>query len=69
MNPVMARLMTEKQASEYLGYSAQTLRQSRWTGSLCGTSPPPFKKLGRAIRYDKTELDRWVDELMEGATR
>jgi predicted DNA-binding transcriptional regulator AlpA len=50
-----------RQASAYLGISESWLRQRRMTGNLGGQRPaPPFVRLGRSIRYNKVDLDRWL---------
>lgn len=47
-------------AALYIGMSESWLRQSRMSGRLHG---PPFLRLGsRAVRYLRTDLDRWLQE-------
>ena len=42
--------------------SESWLRQSRMTGRLAGrTRPPPYIRIGRAIRYTTDDLDNWLD--------
>lgn len=55
------KLLTEREAAEYLGYRPATFRQSRCMGVLAGTKPPKHTKLGRAVRYDIAELDHWAE--------
>lgn len=57
------RLLTEKQAADYVGYKPATFRQSRWTGQLGGHPAPHSIKIGRAVRYDRAALDAWVDRI------
>jgi hypothetical protein len=45
------KLLTDKQAAEYLNIGLQTLRN--WRGLRRG---PDYVKLGRAIRYSETDL-------------
>lgn len=52
--------LTTKEAADILGYSEQTLAQSRNTKTLGGTDAPPFIKNGRMVRYVRTELDAWI---------
>jgi excisionase family DNA binding protein len=49
-------LITEAEAAEYLSVSRNFLAERR-----CHGNGPPFVRLGRAIRYSKAALDRWVD--------
>ncbi len=53
-----SQLLTEKEAAHYLNVSRSFLAQGRMKG---GKKYPPFKKLGRAIRYAVAELDTWVE--------
>lgn len=46
--------MTEAQAATYLCLSQETLRRWRTEGR-----GPAFQKLGRAVRYLRSELDAW----------
>lgn len=55
------RVLTETQAAEYTGLSRSTFRQGRMAGvrdKRC--PPPPYIKLGRAIRYLQDDLDDWL---------
>jgi predicted DNA-binding transcriptional regulator AlpA len=52
---------TEKEASEYISMSRSYLRQDRMNGFRKNRTPGPhFIKLGRSIRYLKTDLDDWL---------
>ena len=53
-----SQLLTEKEAAHYLNVSRSFLAQGRIKG---GKKYPPFKRLGRAIRYAVPELDAWVE--------
>ena len=53
-------LLTSQQAASHLQYSEYTLRLSRSTGILAGVQAPPFFKLGRSVRYKKSDLDNWL---------
>jgi predicted DNA-binding transcriptional regulator AlpA len=52
--------LTTKEAADILGYSEQTLIQSRNTKTLGGSEAPPFIKRGRMVRYSRAELDTWL---------
>lgn len=51
------KLMTTAEVAEYLQVSVTTLEhwRSRGTG-------PRYQKLGRAVRYRRAEVDKWIDE-------
>jgi excisionase family DNA binding protein len=50
------RLLTLKQAAEYLGISHWTVRRLVWNGSL------PHVPIGRLVQLDRADLDAWIDE-------
>lgn len=50
------QLLTTKEAAQYLRLGKPTLERFRTT-----RVGPPYIKLGGAVRYLKTDLDRWVD--------
>lgn len=51
--PGWPRLMPEPMAAAYLQIGTTTLRD-------CGPAP---KRLGRSVRWDRRDLDRWTDTL------
>jgi excisionase family DNA binding protein len=53
----MPELLTIGEASSYLKIPVKTLRKWRLEGY-----GPPSMKLGRHVRYDKADLDAWIDE-------
>ena len=58
------RLLNEAETAKYLACSRQWLRKLRMRsvireGRACG---PAFIRAGRMIRYDKADLDHWIDE-------
>jgi hypothetical protein len=56
-------LLTDTEAAEFLRVSAAFLRKARSVGTLGNaTPPPPHIQLGRAVRYRRADLDRWLDE-------
>lgn len=53
--------LTEKQAATYIGMSVPYLRCDRMNGHREGRTPgPPFVKIGRSVRYLRTDLDAWL---------
>ena len=50
--------LDNRQAADYLGFSPSTLNNSRYTG----LKAPPFRKLGKAIRYERAALDTWLSQ-------
>lgn len=50
------RLLTAGEAAAYLGYSEGTVRNKAQRGEL------PSVKLGRTLRFRRSELDRWIAE-------
>jgi predicted DNA-binding transcriptional regulator AlpA len=51
----MTRLLTEREASFALCLSVRTLQKWRLQGR-----GPDFVKLGNAVRYSPTDLDRYI---------
>ncbi|MDS4058645.1 MAG: helix-turn-helix domain-containing protein [Candidatus Contendobacter sp.] len=59
--PIKRRLLTDPETATYLGVSLSFLRQGRMEGRRANRSPgPPFIRLGRAVRYDISDLDAWL---------
>lgn len=48
-------LFTDIEAAEYLKISPQTLRKAR-----CENRGPVYIKLGKTVRYAKSDIDRWI---------
>ena len=62
-------LLDEKQAATITGVSLAFLRLSRCEGQRGNRTPgPQFVKLNGSVRYKKSELRRWVEELPEKRT-
>ena len=60
------RLHDERFAAEYLGLSLSTLRRMRRKRSDGGAGPeagPAFIHIMSAVRYDRLDLDRFIDGL------
>ena len=57
----MKNILTEQEASEYIGMSRSFLRQDRMNGIRKNRTPgPSFIKVGRSVRYLKDDLDNWI---------
>jgi predicted DNA-binding transcriptional regulator AlpA len=60
---VLKRLLTEQETAEYISLSRSFLRQGRIYGHRDGHIPPPRHiQLGRAVRYDIQDLDKWIEQ-------
>ena len=55
------RLYTEQQVSEILQLSRSQLRKWRMGWSRGKREGPPFKKIGRVIRYPESGLRAYID--------
>ena len=54
----MPKLLDENALSDWLGRSVLTLRRER----CCNPERhPPWKKIGSSVRYDQSEVQRWLD--------
>jgi excisionase family DNA binding protein len=51
------------EAAEYLRSSESTLAKKRLTGD-----GPPFVRIGRAIRYRRSDLDTWMSASIRTST-
>jgi len=59
--------LTEQQAALYLSMSRSFLRQGRMNGDRENRTPtPPYYKIGRSVRYKKTDLDSWLEQFRQG---
>ena len=56
----MGKWLTSKEAAEHLGYKEYTLRRARIDGVLAGVKAPKYSKVGKTVRYQKSDLDSWV---------
>lgn len=54
-NRVEDRLLTVADVAEYLGLSVGTVYNKVSRGEI------PHVKLGRAVRFRRSEIDRWID--------
>lgn len=48
------RLLTAREAGRYLGFAEGTIRNKASRDEL------PYVKLGRSLRFRRSELDRWI---------
>lgn len=53
----MNDLDTDRATAEYLGVTTKWLAQQRWLHQ-----GPPYAKVGRAVRYRRTDVDRWLEQ-------
>jgi predicted DNA-binding transcriptional regulator AlpA len=60
--PVPRRFRSPR-AAEYLGVAESTLAKWRMRGD-----PPVYRKLGRVVVYDQTDLDAWLDTCRRTST-
>jgi predicted DNA-binding transcriptional regulator AlpA len=58
----MTTLLSSNNAANFLGYSDNTLRNSRYTGTLASVSAPPHIKLGKSVRYSIEDLNDWLTQ-------
>ena len=59
---IAARLLGEAEAAKYLGVSRSYLRKARMDGAVGNRTPgPPFIRFGTMVRYDRADLDTWIE--------
>jgi excisionase family DNA binding protein len=51
------RLMTRKEVAAMLQVEPNTIQRWHWKGQ----DAPPFIKIGRSVRYWKSEVEAWVE--------
>jgi excisionase family DNA binding protein len=56
-------LFSSKEAARYLGMSVAFLERDRWAGARIA-----FVKIGRAVRYRRSELDRYIESRTRRST-
>ena len=62
-NLVLATIINEHGAAEYLNISVKTLQKWRGTGD-----GPRFAKLGAAVRYRLADLEQFLDASLRKST-
>ncbi len=60
-----SQTLPDREAAIYIGMSESWLRQSRVTGN---PDAPPFLKIGRSVRYLRSDLDIWLERQRRRAT-
>ena len=50
-------LLDTEQCAEYLGLAVRTLQNWR----VLGTSDLPFLRVGRSVKYDRREIEAWLN--------
>ena len=60
---LLDRWVDESGASEYSGLSVAWFQRSRWDGS-----GPPFAKIGRAVRYKISDLEKYFTDRKRSST-
>jgi predicted DNA-binding transcriptional regulator AlpA len=60
----MSELLTEAEVADYDRIPASTLNEmrARRSHSRSGEQGPPFYRLGRAIRYERADVEAWLNE-------
>ena len=58
-----SRRFRARKAADYLGVSDSTLAKWRVRGE-----PPVYRKLGRVVVYDQTDLDLWLEACRRTST-
>lgn len=53
--PLKKRLLTIKEAGDYLGRSVWSVRELMWAGSLT------YVKAGKRVHFDIYDLDKWIE--------
>lgn len=56
-----ARLVDQAGAAEYLGTTERHIRELKYRRAI------PFVKVGRSLRFDVRDLDRWIEQNKTGA--
>lgn len=55
--------LTPRDAARYLSSSHSTLAKMR-----CAGGGPSFTRIGRAVRYQRSDLDKWMEAGRVGST-
>ena len=50
------KLLNQKEVARLIGKSEAWLERSRWSG----IGGPPYRKIGRSVRYDFQDLLEWL---------
>ena len=60
---IESQLLTESEAAEFLRLKPKTMARWRWAGT-----GPIYRKIGGAIRYAVTDLERYLEEATRQST-
>lgn len=63
----MKKYLSSNNAANFLGYSDNTLRNSRCTGTIAGVDAPKHIKLGKSVRYSIDDLNEWLIQFNDSA--
>jgi predicted DNA-binding transcriptional regulator AlpA len=64
---IESKSLNENLTAKYIGMSRSFLRQGRMNGDKQGRTPtPPYLKIGRSVRYLKSDLDTWLEQFRKG---
>lgn len=56
-------LLNDVEAAAYIGMSPMFLRRARSEGQVGNRTPAPeYVEIGSSVRYERSELDRWIRE-------
>lgn len=61
MNNTVDEVMTTQEVAEYLKVPVKLLEQWRWSKAV----NLPFIKLGRLVRYNKSDVDKYLQSKKE----
>ena len=64
MSTTIPEMLTREQAARYLGCRPQTL--SVW--ACVGRYGLPMVKVGRSVRYRRSDLDKWLERRTVGGS-
>jgi len=53
-------LLTTEETADMIGMSAHWLERDRWSGE---GKAPPYVKLGRKVRYKRSDVMKWLESL------
>lgn len=59
MNTTQKRWLNPRELEEEYGFGKSTQAKMRMASN---SSTLPFSKIGKYIRYDRNEIDRWLEE-------
>ncbi len=61
------KFMNEYEVAKYLGVSVAWLKQIRlYQHRRLGLGAPPHYRIGRSIRYELHEIEKWMEQFKRG---